>query len=527
MEASKSFVPLHRNQVIITMVCVMFAMFLAALDQTIVSTATPQIIADLGGFDRYTLISTGYLLASTVSAPIVGSLSDTYGRKRFFLGAIIIFVIGSTLCGLSSGINQLVLFRVFQGLGGGVIMAITFISIADLFPPSDRGKYMGLVAACYGLSSVIGPTLGGYITDSLSWHWIFFVNIPLSIPVLLLLYRYFPQKSIASDEINNANGPADWKGMALLIVGITFIVVGLSMVESQSTKFLFAGGGITFAGIVLMCVFVQVERDANNPILPLSIFRIRMVSVSLLLTLLTGFAMFGAIIFVPLYFQGVLGLSATNSGTFLTPMMLGVVVGAGISGQILSRTGGQFRLQFILGVTIMSIGTFLFVMLDETSSYVMSIAFIVLLGFGLGSTFPTLTVSVQNFTPPTLIGAATSLTQFARSVGGLLGLSVLGMVLTHRFSTRFEDKISGTNLPMGEGVIENIKNDPKVLVDSESQNIITELASGLSFEQVEELLNLLKKVLNGAIGDVFIVTLVVLILSLGISVALNQKGFVR
>ena len=193
METFEEFVQLPRKQIIVTMACVMFAMFLAALDQTIVSTATPKIIADMGGFDKYTLISTGYLLASTITAPIVGSLSDTYGRKWFFIGAVVVFVIGSVLCGFSANINQLVIYRVVQGVGGGVIMAITFISIADLFPPSDRGKYMGLVAGCYGLASVIGPTLGGYITDSFSWHWIFFVNVPLSIPVLILLYRYFPQ----------------------------------------------------------------------------------------------------------------------------------------------------------------------------------------------------------------------------------------------------------------------------------------------------------------------------------------------
>ena len=280
-------------------------------------------------------------------------------------------------------------------------------------------------------------------------------------------------------------------------------------------------------GTTLICIFLKIENEAQNPILPLSIFRIRMVSVSLFLTLLTGFSMFGAIIFVPLYFQGVLGLSATNSGTFLTPMMLGVVIGAAISGQVLSRTNGQFRLQFFLGVLIMSLGTFLFVTLDEKSTYGVSITYIVLLGFGLGSTFPTLTVAVQNFTPPALIGAATSLTQFARAVGGLLGLSVLGMVLSGRFSARFEDKVLETTIPIQKGVLDSVKNDPRILVDSEGQGIINELVSGLSLEQSEELLILLKQVLNGAIGDVFIVSFAILILSLGMSVLLNQKGFTR
>ena len=526
METFEEFVQLPRKQIIVTMACVMFAMFLAALDQTIVSTATPKIIANLGGFDKYTLISTGYLLASTVTAPIVGSLSDTYGRKWFFIGAVVVFVIGSILCGFSSNINQLVIYRVIQGVGGGVIMAITFISIADLFPPSDRGKYMGLVAGCYGLSSVIGPTLGGYITDTFSWHWIFFVNVPLSIPVLILLYRYFPETDVSR---RNAllDRQLDWKGMVLLIVGVTLAVVGLSFIGAQVAKSTLIGAVLVTIGATLICIFLKIENEAQNPILPLSIFRIRMVSVSLFLTLLTGFSMFGAIIFVPLYFQGVLGLSATNSGTFLTPMMLGVVIGAAISGQVLSRTSGQFRLQFFIGVLIMSLGTFLFVTLDEKSTYGVSITYIVLLGLGLGSTFPTLTVAVQNFTPPALIGAATSLTQFARSVGGLLGLSVLGMVLSGRFSARFEDKVLETTTPIQKGVLDSVKNDPRILVDSEGQGIINELVSGLSLEQSEELLILLKQVLNGAIGDVFIVSFAILILSLGMSVLLNQKGFTR
>ena len=526
METSEKFVQLPRNQIIVTMACVMFAMFLAALDQTIVSTATPKIIADMGGFDKYTLISTGYLLASTVTAPIVGSLSDTYGRKWFFIGAVVVFVIGSILCGFSANINQLVIYRVVQGVGGGVIMAITFISIADLFPPSDRGKYMGLVAGCYGLASVIGPTLGGYITDSFSWHWIFFVNVPLSIPVLILLYRYFPQMD-ASRGNTLLERQLDWKGMVLLMIGVTLIVSGLSFIGTQGVTSILVGAVLTIIGTSLMGVFLFIEKNAQNPILPLNLFRIRMVSVSLLLTLLTGFAMFGAIIFVPLYFQGVLGLSATNSGTFLTPMMLGVVVGAALSGQTLSRTGGKFKLQFIVGVLIMSLGTLLFVTLDEKSTYGVSIVYIVLLGFGLGSTFPTLTVAVQNFTPPALIGAATSLTQFARSVGGLLGLSVLGMVLSGRFSARVEDKILETTIPIQEGIVDSIKNDPRILVDSQSQGILAELVSGLSFEQTEELFILLKQALNGAIGDVFIVSFAILILSLGISMLLNQKGFTR
>ena len=187
---NEDFTELPRAQVVITLVCILLTMFLAALDQTIVSTATPTIVAELGGFDRYVWITTGYLVASTTAAPIVGRLSDIYGRKWFFVGAVVLFIIGSVLCGLSQDMTQLIIFRVIQGLGGGTIMAVTFISIADLFPPEQRGKYMGILAACFGLSSVVGPTLGGFLTDSLSWNWVFFVNIPLAGPVIFLLMKW-------------------------------------------------------------------------------------------------------------------------------------------------------------------------------------------------------------------------------------------------------------------------------------------------------------------------------------------------
>ena len=363
---SSKFVSLPRSQVIITLVCVMLAMFLAALDQTIVSTATPRIIADLGGFDKYTWITTGYMVASTTAAPIVGKLSDIYGRKWIFIGSVFVFMVGSVLCGFSENMTQLIIFRIIQGIGGGTIMAVTFISIADLFPPSDRGKYIGLLAACFGLASVIGPTLGGFLTDTFSWKWIFFVNVPLAGPVVFLLARFFPD---TPGESNRENRRIDYPGICLLIVGVVLLLVGLSLggVQYEWTSFYVVGPIVT--GLISLIILVIVETKTYNPILPLNLFKERMVTIGLILSLLTGFAMFGAIIFVPLYFQGVLAFSATSSGTFLTPMMLGIVFGAAISGQILSRTGGHFRIQGLVGVALMTAGVFLFSTLDSTSDY--------------------------------------------------------------------------------------------------------------------------------------------------------------
>ena len=513
---SSKFVSLPRSQVIITLVCVMLAMFLAALDQTIVSTATPRIIADLGGFDKYTWITTGYMVASTTAAPIVGKLSDIYGRKWIFIGSVFVFMVGSVLCGFSENMTQLIIFRIIQGIGGGTIMAVTFISIADLFPPSDRGKYIGLLAACFGLASVIGPTLGGFLTDTFSWKWIFFVNVPLAGPVVFLLARFFPD---TPGESNRENRRIDYPGICLLIVGVVLLLVGLSLggVQYEWTSFYVVGPIAT--GLISLIILVIVETKTYNPILPLNLFKERMVTIGLILSLLTGFAMFGAIIFVPLYFQGVLAFSATSSGTFLTPMMLGIVFGAAISGQILSRTGGHFRIQGLVGVALMTAGVFLFSTLDSTSDYPRAVSYIILLGFGLGSTFPTFTIAVQNFSPPSAIGAATSFIQFLRTFGGLVGLSLLGSLMSHRFVANLDRAVENSAVPISNDVLDELKTNPRVLVDPDAQMLM------VSAEMPGDILAVLRNSLSEAIGDVFSVCVAVLLVSFFITMLLNKKGF--
>ena len=520
---NEDFTELPKAQVVITLVCILLTMFLAALDQTIVSTATPTIVAELGGFDRYVWITTGYLVASTTAAPIVGRLSDIYGRKWFFVGSVVLFIIGSVLCGLSQDMTQLIIFRVIQGLGGGTIMAVTFISIADLFPPEQRGKYMGILAACFGLSSVVGPTLGGFLTDSLSWNWVFFVNIPLAGPVIFLLMKYFPDSSIETDPEKRK---LDYVGMVLLVISVVSFILGISLGGVQYAWNTPLVIGLILLGLLSAAILIYVELQVANPVLALRLFKERMVSVGLALTLLTGFAMFGAIIFVPLYFQGVLGASATSSGTFLTPMMLGVVAGASISGQVLSRTGGHFRIQGLLGIGVMALGVFLFSNLGSDSAYGMAVTFIIILGFGLGSTFPTLTLAVQNFTPPDTIGAATSLTQFARTIGGLIGLSALGSVLSMRFEDKLEKGIMGLEMGVPPLALEELKNNPRALIDSESQSsILDSAAAEIGSDSFNIVLEVLKGSLSGAITDVFNVALVILLVSIVACFFLNKTGF--
>jgi EmrB/QacA subfamily drug resistance transporter len=336
---------LPRKQVVTTLVGVMLAMFLGSLDQTVVGTAMPRIIADLGGFGQYTWVTTAYMITSAVVVPITGKLTDIYGRKIFYICGVAIFITGSVLCGLSQTIVHIIFFRGFQGVGAGIMMANAFTTIGDLFPPAVRGKYTGLMSSVFGVSSIIGPTLGGFITDRLSWHWIFFVNVPLGLAVIVLFIFFFP--NIQRDSLRHR---IDYPGVALLILAVVPLLLALSWggVEYpwRSPEII---GMFIFAAVALV-FFILIERRSEEPIVPLTIFNNRIVSVSLAMNFLTGFGMFGSTIFVPLFFQGVLGATATASGSFLTPMMLGTVFGSFISGQFLSRAGGHYRTHYRRGV---------------------------------------------------------------------------------------------------------------------------------------------------------------------------------
>ena len=374
-----------RRQVVFTMGGLMLTLFLSSLDQTVVSTAMPRIIADLGGFDRFTWVTTAYLVASTTAVPIVGRLSDLYGRKMFFLGGIVVFLLGSILAGVSQSMNQLIVFRAIQGIGGGSIMALSFTTVGDLFSPAERGKYQGVVAAVFGLSSVIGPTLGGFITDNLSWHWVFYVNVPLGLPIIALFIRFFPNIRPAQRTRR-----LDYAGMALLVLVVVPLLVGLSLGGVQFEWLSLQIVGILAFAAVMTVAFVFVERRAENPVMPLSIYANRVVSISLIAVFITGFGMFGSIIFIPLFFQGVLGASATSSGSFLTPMMLSMVVAATLSGQALSRLGGHYRIQGLVGIAVMTAGIALTSRVTAETSFGQAVAGIVVTGLGLGVTFPKL-----------------------------------------------------------------------------------------------------------------------------------------
>ena len=517
MSSQSDSLGISRRQVIIIMACAMTGLFLAALDQTVVSTAMPRIIADLGGFDRYTWVTTAYIVASTITVPVVGRLSDIFGRKLFYLVGIAVFLIGSLAAGTSTSMNQLIALRALQGMGGGILLSLAFVIVGDLFAPSERGKIQGVVAAVFGLASVIGPTLGGFLTDTLSWNWIFYINLPIGLPLILLMARFFPR--VAPDAMDRS---IDFFGIIALVATVIPLMLALSLAgveyawSSAPIISLLAVSGIALA------VFILIELRVANPIMPLHIYRDRVVGISLLATFITGFGMFSAIIFIPLFFQGVLGSSATSSGSFLTPMMLGIVIGAAISGQFVSRIGG-YRIPATTGVVIMTIGLFMLSTMSISTPYGLAIGYIVTLGFGLGFTFPSFTIGVQNSVEHRFLGVATSALQFYRSIGGSLGLAVLGAYMTNRFQSELTGKIPDqTREALGEDNINQLAENPAAMVDP---GALGSLTSQLGSDGVaaDALLTVLREALATSVSGVFLVTFFIMIAALVVVFFLRDR----
>ncbi len=517
----EAFTPLPRKQLILTLGGVMLALFLASLDQTIVATAMPRIVADLQGFDRFTWVTTAYLLASTTVLPIVGKLSDMYGRKWFFIAGIAIFLVGSVLAGLSQDMTQLIVFRGIQGVGGGAMMAIAFIAIADLFPAEERGKYQGMLGAMFALSSVIGPTLGGFVTDQLSWRWIFYINIPIGISVIALFVMFFPQISPPSREHH-----LDYRGMAALALTVVPLLLALSWGGSQygwvSGQIL---GLLTFGGVMVL-VFIAVEKTAADPIMPLWVFRYPSVGVSNMVAFLSGFGMFGVIVFIPLFFQGVLGASATSSGSFITPMMLGIVVGAMASGQALSRLGAHYRLQGLVGLGVMAAGLLLLSRMSAETAFSEAVGYIVVMGIGLGVTFPVYTLAVQNSVPHRVLGVATTSVQFFRSIGGTLGLAILGSIVTSRFASELSSALPAVvKEVIPPEKFATIAQDPFALLNPAARD---QLEGGFDAvgpegaELLSQFIYALRFSLSSAIGEAFLISLAVIIAAWVTSICLKD-----
>ena len=496
------------RQTALTMTGVMLAMVLAAVNQSIVATAMPGIIADLGGFDRYTWPATAHLVASTVAIPIVGRLSDLYGRKLFFILGIIVLILGSILGGLSQSMTQLVAYRAIQGIGCGIIMTCCFMAIADLFPPDERANHQGLLGAVYGMASVAGPVLGGFITDEYSWPWIFFINAPAGIAIWLLIARTFPR--IKSEvEIRSL----DYRGMATLVLAVVPILLALAWSSVQYGWSTPQTIGLLVFGLAMTTVFTMIEAKSNSPIMPLDIYGERVVSIAAFVTFMTGFVLNGSVLFIPLFLQGVVGVSASGSGGILASMIAGIICGAILCGQVIARFGNHYRLLASISAGVMMLGMYLIGMMDESTDYTLAMGYIALMGFGQGGTMSTLNIAVQNTVPFSRVGVATSALQFFRQIGGTLGLAVMGAVLTNRFSSIVEEAVpDAVKAVLAPGRLDAIKENPRILVDPSATDALrTEFAaSGPGGAQLADMfLAALNSSLSWALEDVFVVGTVV------------------
>ena len=430
-----------RRDTVLTMIGVLMVMLLASLDQTIVSTAMPRVIAELQGFDRYTWVSTAYLLTSTVTVPIYGKLSDLFGRKPIFLFGVVVFLIGSALSGAAQDMNQLIAFRALQGFGAGALMPIAIAIVADLFTPRERGKWQGLTGAVWGFSAIIGPTLGGWITQNASWRWVFYVNIPIGIAALLVLIFLMPWLRSASRKVS-----IDYIGAALLVVGTVPALLGFTWAGSQYAWLSPQIIGLFAGALVALTTFViyeaRLERLGGQPIIEPSLFKNSIFTVSTIVTVIFGMALFGSIFFIPLFAQGVVGISATNSGLILTPLMLALIVGSVLSGQLVSRLG-KYKWIAITGMVISVVGSLLLLRLDVNATNSDVLIAMLVLGLGMGFGMALYTLIVQNALPQK-IGQATSALVFFRSIGGTIGLAAMGSLMTSAYLPAFKSALSSS-----------------------------------------------------------------------------------
>ncbi len=497
---------INPSRLYLLMGAIMLSIFMAALDQTIVATALPDILKSLGGFNLLTWVYASYILTSTIVILIAGRLSDIYGRKILYLIGIAIFVLGSILSGLSGSILQLIIFRAIQGIGAGAMTSIAFASVGDLFTPRERGKWQGLFSSMFAIASVVGPLIGGYLTEHVSWHWIFYINVPIGIVAFLLIANEYPHIVIHKDE------SVDYLGITLFTILTTALV----------SAFIF--GGTTFAWnsfqeiglfalfVIFLTVFIISQIKRVHPLLPTYLFSDKNFVIVIVLAFISSFAMYGAIVFLPIYFQYIRGLSPTISGLYLTPMTIGIVIASITSGIIMSKTG-KYKFMLYIGIVVASVGIYMLSHITVSSGMLGTVVSMLITGLGLGIFFPVLNIVAQNAFPVAQIGVVTGTLQLFRTIASAIGLSIMGSFMNNFFiSALVKNKPSG--LP---AFLSSAYNGLKNSFSSATGNFSNVNLSGVpaAFHNfVVEITNAVYTSLTSAISHIMLFSSIIIIVSI-------------
>lgn len=496
---------------LLTMAGILLVLLLAMLDQTIVGTALPRIIANLNGFSEYAWVATAYLLTSTITVPIYGKLSDLFGRKWLLLFAVVLFLIGSALSGASQTMTQLIFFRGFQGLGAGGLISIAIAVVGDIFTPRERAKWQGVTGSVSALASILGPALGGFLTDHISWRWVFYVNLPIGIAAMLVLIFLMP-------TLRTGTGRAkiDYTGVALLIAGSVPLLLGFSWAGSQyawnSPQIIGLFIGAAVASVAFVLYEGWLERRGGQPIIEPGLFKNGIFTVSTIVMVVFGAGLFGSIYYISLFAQGVVGFSATNSGFILTPLMITAIAGSIVSGQLVGRFG-KYKLIAIVGAVISVVGMGLLLRLDVHSTSTDVVVAMLVLGLGIGVSMSLYTLIVQNALPKK-IGQASAGLMFFRSIGSTVGLAAMGSILNTAYPTAFKNALPAA---LRQPQILSTFNNPQILLQPGVQDQLHKAASAQGPQAVAALNSILEAVkvgLSQSINTVFLVSVIAAVVSL-------------
>ncbi len=499
----------------------MAAVFLTAVSQTIVATALPRIAVELGRFDQYTWTASAYAVAVTIAIPIAGGFSDRYGRRPFLLLGVALFTVASALAGMSPNMSWMVISRTVQGVGGGIVSAVSLPLIVDLFQPEDRGRHLGALSAAYGVAFLVGPPLGGVLTDALSWRWTLWINVPLGVAIMGLIVAAFPRLPVAA----SAKRP-DLLGMAILVMALGPILLALSwggVIFPWSSPLTI---GAFVLGAAMSAAFVFVETRAAAPIMPMKIYRYGTVAVSFGVLGLTGLALFGVVILLPLFLQGVVGLSAAASGGHLSVLLVAMAVGGVASGRLISRTGYRYRLWGIAGTATTTTGILLMAAMQPTDATGVVAAYMAIAGLGFGLVLSSFALAVQNTVPHEVVGSSTAALQFARQLGGLLLLTASGPALASRFSSRVEVALpADLEAQIRPHRLDELKRDPQALMDPATVDGLRAAFDPLATAPpIDALRTVLTAALDGAVGDLVLILGGVAALSLALTMFLPKSS---